>query len=248
MCFDLDSSPPVPVSGGAVRHHRLQLTAGDGNVLDAFEAFPDGAADTAVIVLPDVRGLFAFYEELAERLAEAGHHAIVIDYFGRTAGTGRRSDGFEFMDHVRQTTFAGVRADVAAAVDHLRGGSGSKVFVMGFCFGGSNAWHMAAEGFGLDGVIGFYGHPDRDFPPGSGSVMGKVDRMECPVLGLMGGDDPGIPVDLVDRFRAALAGAGADHEVVVYPAAPHSFFDRKQADFAAESADAWERVLAFLEG
>jgi carboxymethylenebutenolidase len=151
------------------------------------------------------------------------------------------------MDHVRQTTFAGVRADVASAVDHLRGGSESKLFVMGFCFGGSNAWHMAAEGFGLAGVIGFYGHPDRDFPPGSGSVIGKVDRMDCPVLGLMGGDDPGIPVDLVDRFRAALAGVGADHEVVVYPAAPHSFFDRKQADFATESADAWERVLAFLE-
>ena len=63
----------------------------------------------------------------------------------------------------------------------------------------------------------------------------------------MGGDDPGIPVEDVEAFDRALDDAGVEHEIVVYPGAPHSFFDRKQEEFAAESEDAWNRVLAFLE-
>ena len=63
----------------------------------------------------------------------------------------------------------------------------------------------------------------------------------------MGGDDPGIPVADVTAFDEALDAAGVDHEVVVYPNAPHSFFDRKQEEFAEASADAWERTLRFIE-
>jgi carboxymethylenebutenolidase len=62
----------------------------------------------------------------------------------------------------------------------------------------------------------------------------------------MGGADSGIPTDLIDRFRDALDAAGIVSDIVVYPGAPHSFFDRMAADFAEASADAWERVLAFL--
>ena len=62
----------------------------------------------------------------------------------------------------------------------------------------------------------------------------------------MGGDDPGIPVAEVEAFNHALDEAGVEHEVVIYPGAPHSFFDRKYEEFAADSEDAWSRVLAFL--
>ncbi len=68
------------------------------------------------MVLPDVRGLYRFYEELAVRLAEAGHDAIAIDYFGRTAGIGHRGDEFPYQEHVPQVTHEGLTADVAAAV------------------------------------------------------------------------------------------------------------------------------------
>ena len=71
--------------------------------------------------------------------------------------------------------------------------------------------------------------------------------MAAPILALMGGDDPGIPQEDVDAFDEALDAAGVEHEVVVYPGAPHSFFDRKYEEFAADSEDAWNRVLAFLE-
>ena len=71
--------------------------------------------------------------------------------------------------------------------------------------------------------------------------------MAAPILGLMGGDDPGIPLDVVQAWDAALDETGVEHEIVVYPGAPHSFFDRKHEEFAEASEDAWNRTLAFLE-
>ena len=70
--------------------------------------------------------------------------------------------------------------------------------------------------------------------------------MNRAVLALMAGDDAGIPVEVVEEFRAALDGEGVENEVVTYPGAPHSFFDRKQEEYADASADAWRRVLDFI--
>lgn len=249
MCFEADSVPPIPpIEGASVRHHDLVLEAADGNRFAAFEAFADHGRGPAVVVLPDVRGLYGFYEELALRFAEAGYDALAIDYFGRTAGVAKRDADFPFPEHVEQTTYSGMCADVAAAVAHVRKDQPDRaVFTLGFCYGGSNSWHQAATGLGLAGVVGFYGHPDREKPTGSPHVIARVASFACPVLGLMGGDDPMIPTDLVDAFESALAANGIDHEIVTYPGAPHSFFDRKYEEFATESADAWSRVLAFLE-
>ncbi len=104
MCFDTDSEPPIPrIAGAAVSHDELTLTA-DGNTFAAFLATPDEPSTTGIVILPDVRGLYHFYEELALRFAERGHAALAIDYFGRTAGVGKRDDEFEYMPHVEQTT------------------------------------------------------------------------------------------------------------------------------------------------
>src|SRR6186713_2817137 len=120
MCFDLDSSPPIPLMGGAVDHRDLELDAADGNRLAAFAALPEEPTDVGVVIIPDVRGLYRFYEELALRFAERGIAAVAVDFFGRTAGAAKRDDDFEYMEHVEQTTPAGVQADVGAAVEHLR--------------------------------------------------------------------------------------------------------------------------------
>jgi carboxymethylenebutenolidase len=247
MCFDADSVPPIePISGASVDTRRITLTAADGTEFSAFEA--TGGDGPAVLVLPDVRGLYGFYEELAVRFAERGMTALAIDYFGRTAGLGSRDDEFDYMPHVQQTTFDGVSADGVAAVDHLRAvAPGAPVFAVGFCFGGSNSWHLAANGIGLAGAIGFYGHPNRVFPDGATPLIQRIGEFECPLLCLMGGDDPGIPVPEVEAFGVALEAAGRPHEIVIYDGAPHSFFDRKYDEFAADSADAWERVLGFIE-
>ncbi len=245
MCFDHDSDPPIPSGDREVTTEDLTLTAGDGNQLLAFSAHGAEESPTAVVVLPDVRGLYRFYKDLAVRFAQAGHDAIAIDYFGRTTDLEDRSNHWDFWPHVEKCTVEGVSADVAAAVARLRENDANrKVFTVGFCFGGSHSWHQAANGHRLSGAVGFYGKPRRS---DDDAVIDRVGEMTCPILALMGGDDPGIPEELVDEYRRALNQAGVSHEVVVYPGAPHSFFDRKYAEFADESADAWGRVLAFID-
>ena len=245
MCFDTDSTPPiVPIAGASVSHDTLTLRAADGNDLSAFLATPEEPTRTGVVILPDVRGLYHFYEELALRFAENGHAALALDYFGRTAGTGTRDDDFDYPPHVEQTTDAGVQADTRAAVERLRAAGATSVVTVGFCFGGRASWVAAASGHGLAGAVGFYGSPTRQ--RGGPSVIERIAAIECPILALQAGDDAGITAADNEAFEQALTGAGIEHEVVVYDGAPHSFFDRKQAEFADASADAWRRTLAFI--
>ena len=249
MCFELDSLPPIPViSGASVSHRDLVLEARDGNRLAAFAAMPDEPNGSGVVVLPDVRGLYRFYEELALRFAERGFAAVAFDYFGRTAGVAKRGDEFPYMEHVQQTTPEGVQADVGAAVAHLRsaeGGACRSVFTVGFCYGGRHSWLAAAGGHGLAGAVGFYGMPgERNGQPGPTQ---RAAELAAPILALQAGDDQHItPADNA-AFDAALAAAGVEHELVVYDGSPHSFFDRRYEEHADASADAWNRVVAFLE-
>ena len=248
MCFDLDSLPPIPeIEGGAIDHRDLVLEAADGNRFAAFAALPEEPGEKGVVILPDVRGLYRFYEELALRFAERGIAAVAIDYFGRTAGVDKREDDFEYREHVSQTTPEGVQADVRAAVDFLRspdGGSSQSVFTVGFCFGGRNSWLTAAGGHGLAGAVGFYGMPAERESPGPTK---RANEIEAPILALQAGDDQNITAEHNAEFDGALTAAGVEHEIVTYPGAPHSFFDRRYEDFADDSADAWSRVLSFLE-
>jgi carboxymethylenebutenolidase len=246
MCFDRDSLPPIPpLSGAAVSHDDLVLESADGNRFAAFAAAPEEPTATGVVILPDVRGLYRFYEELALRFAERGYAAVAFDYFGRTAGVEKRGDDFEYMPHVEQTTPAGVQADVAACVAHLRAAGCTSVFTVGFCFGGRNSWLAAAAGHGLAGAVGFYGMPaERNGVPGPTQ---RASEIQAPILALQAGADQHILAEHNEAFDAALTAAGVEHDVVTYDGAPHSFFDRKQEQFADASDDAWRRVLAFLE-
>jgi carboxymethylenebutenolidase len=246
MCFDHDSSPPIPrIAGAAVEHDDLALEAADGNRFAAFLARPEEPSGIGVAILPDVRGLFRFYEELALRFAERGHLAIAFDWFGRTAGVEKRPDDWDYMPHVQQTRTATVQADVGAVVERLRAEGARSVFTVGFCFGGSHSWLAAASGHGLAGAVGFYGRPgERNGEPGP---LARAGELEAPILALQGGADQAITPEDNEAFERALEEAGVEHELVVFEGAPHSFFDRKQAEFREASDDAWRRVLAFLE-
>jgi carboxymethylenebutenolidase len=247
VCFEADSSPPIPViRGAAVSHEDLVLEARDGNRFAAFAAWPDEAAVVGVVILPDVRGLYRFYEELALRFAERGMAAVALDYFGRTAGVSKRVEDFDYTPHVARTTQAGVQSDVAAAVELLRARGVRSIFTVGFCFGGRSSWLAAAGSHGLAGAIGFYGRPGEDREGNPGPIQ-RAGELEAPILALQAGADQNIAAEANAAFEQALDEVGVEHELVTYAGAPHSFFDRKQEEFAAASEDAWSRVLAFID-
>jgi carboxymethylenebutenolidase len=252
MCHERnDRPPPPPVAGGAgtITTRDVVLEAADGNRFSAFTALAGDQGGPGIVILPDVRGLHPFYRDLAVRFAEAGVHATAFDYFGRTAGVQERGDDFDHAPHVQEATPDTVARDVASTVAHLRskdGGGASSVFTVGFCFGGRNSFNQAARGHGLAGVIGFYGAPHQRSVDDAEAPILRVSRFECPVLGLFGGADPGIPREAVERFRTALDEAGVRNELVVYEGAPHSFFDRRFEQHREACDDAWVRVLRFI--
>jgi carboxymethylenebutenolidase len=250
MCFDLDSRPPIaPIAGGSLDHESLTLTAGDGNRFRAFRARATTPGGAGVVILPDVRGLHPYYEELALQFAEAGIDAVAFDYFGRTTVLDSpRDESFEYMPHVAQTTWAGLSDDIRTAAAEARSDETrvQSLFTIGFCFGGQATFVTPTLGLGLTGAIGFYGSPTRDRGNGTPIVVDVADQMEGAVLGLFGGADAGIPPESIAEFDGALAAAGVDHRLITYDGAPHSFFDRKAGDFADASAAAWDEVLGFI--
>jgi carboxymethylenebutenolidase len=254
MCFDHDALPPDLPAGvrrlaGGAAAEITQAKSADGTRFSIAVARSAEPSDPAVIIIPDVRGLYRFYIELAERFAAAGHHAIVVDPFGRTAGaSGEREGDWDYWPHVLETTPATVQDDVAAAIALLREQTATDAFVVvGFCYGGAQAFLAATNaGLGIDGAVGFYGalNGERlDIPSPRDAIANAVH----PVLALFGGADEGIPKADRATFAANLERSGVEHEIVVYPGAPHSFFDRRQEQFADASADAWRRTLSFLD-
>lgn len=251
VCFDpLATPPPLPsdITTDDVTSAELVLESGDVQ-FRAYLSLAPSSSRTAVVVLPDVRGLFGYYEQLTTRFAAAGHHAIAFDYFGRTAGLSPRPNDFEFMPHIKETRPEQIRADAAACVAALRERADIEhVVTVGFCFGGSQSYLATTDvSLGLSGAIAFYGGLDPSrlgvFP----SPVAEAGSMRGPILALFGGADASIPAELRDRFDQALSASNVEHEFVVYPGAPHSFFDRSHNDHRAECDDAWRRTLGFLD-
>lgn len=244
MCYGDDAHPPLPpISGAAADKGELVLESADATKFDAYFARASKPTGAGMVVLPDVRGLHRFYKELAERFAEAGVDSIATDYFARTAGLGTdRSDAFEYMPHVHQTTPEAISADTAAAIAYLRskdGGAVSSVFTVGFCFGGSNSWIQSATNPGLSGCIGFYGRPMR--------AEAFIGKMKAPLLVMIAGADGATTADQNQQFLADLDKAHVPHEEHIYEGAPHSFFDRTYDQWKGASADAWRRMLDFVD-
>jgi carboxymethylenebutenolidase len=249
MCYDLDARPPVPpISGGAGDGEDIVLTARDGNRFMAYIARSAQPGNAQVVIYPDVRGLHPFYKELALRFAESGIRALAIDYFGRTAGTAPRDDKFEYAPHVERMTLPMFLNDAAAAFAYLREQSKTAraTFVVGFCRGGTLALHTGAEEFDLSGIIAFYAGMSRPIPGAPASTIERASKMRYPVLGLFGGADLSIPASDVQKLDEQLDVAGVPHELVSYPSATHSFFDRRHEEFAEQSADAWRGVFDFI--
>jgi carboxymethylenebutenolidase len=251
MCFDTDSRPPLPpIRGGALDARSLTLTSRDGTAVAAYAAKAEQPSGAGIVVIPDVRGLHPYYEELALRFAEAGVHAISIDLYGRTAADQPRGEGFQHEPHVGQLRPDAVNDDVAAATDFLRsgdGGAAERLYTIGFCLGGRVSLLQAAAGLELAGVIGLYPWPTGDHRSGLAAPAREAPRFACPVLAIYGGADAGIPAEAREEFGRALDAAGVDHRSVTLEGAPHSFFDRKAADYADASAAAWDEILAFMD-
>jgi carboxymethylenebutenolidase len=252
VCYpDGSAPPPFPGEAAPATLSRGAVRPRGGSPFRVAHAVPAGAHRVAAVVLPDGRGLHPFYERFAHALAGAGIETIAMDLYGRTAGITPRDGGFDSRAHSAQLRWANVRSDVATVVSRLRGtDAGRPVVTIGFCLGGRISLLAAtAAELRLAGAIALYPQthgPARSDLPAPDELVGQLG---CPVLSVFGGADELIPAGDVAAWRSALAAAGrGDDEVLVYPDAPHSFFDRAANGFVAASGDVAGRMLAFVKG
>jgi carboxymethylenebutenolidase len=244
MCYEDGELPPYPpIRGGADAFGELTLLASDGVESNAFFAHPGLPSTRGVIILPDFRGVTEFYRDLAVRFAEAGVHAITIDYYTREIGRHDRPvDDREFYSAMlEKTDKRAVDLDVASAVAWLRDLPGTRIdsiFTVGFCCGGSYSWQQASVPDHLNGYVSFYGVPRL-------LEDERIATMSGPILMLIAGQDF-TPVEAVEELADQVRASGEIVETHTYSAAAHGFFSRS-GEFAGECDDAWQRVLDFFD-
>lgn len=221
------------------------VTLHDGE-MSAHLAVPDAGTGPGVLLIQEIGGVNGYIKDVAERLADLGYVVLAPDVFWRVQ-PGFAVEVFnettlgQAMGVVGRLDGEKVLADLGEALEALRelpeviGGVG----VVGFCFGGTYAFLMAAE-YEPDVVVSYYGS-------GVAGAIDRADEIQCPVLFHFGGQDPYLPVADIEAIRAATS--GLPHvDVLVQPDAGHAFDNHASEMFhdPVAAASAWTRTTAFL--
>lgn len=248
------SAEPIHTSEDGLAIETVTLSPPDGFALPAYVARPAARGRfPAVIVASEIFGVHDYIKDICRRLARLGYVAIAPAFFVRAADPAPLADMGAVMKIVAQASDPQVMGDVGAALKYLaadRGVDPHRIAITGFCYGGGVTW-LACERFAeLKAGVAWYGKMVR--PAGAADDPRRLWPAEhaadlrAPVLGLYGAKDN--LAAGVEAMRAALAGAGkTDSQIVVYPDAGHGFHADYRASYnAADAADGWSRMLAFL--
>jgi len=238
------------------------LTAGDvmidvnGFNMPAYRAAPAGKTGLPVVlVLSEIFGVHEYIADTARRFAQAGYLAIAPELFVRQGDAQSYGEMAKLIAEViSKVPDAQVLADLDATVKWAaaNGGDASKIGVTGFCWGGRQTWLYAAHNPAVKAGVAWYGRlvgQTSELNPRH--PVDVAAGLHGPVLGLYGGADTGIPLDTVDKMKAALAAGNAAAKAstfVVYPDAPHAFHADYRPSFRKEAAeDGWKRAMAWFK-
>jgi len=252
----------LPVTAQAIKTDSTGLTVGEVSIpvggfrMPAYRAMPAGQTMLPVVlVVSEVFGVHEHIADVARRFAKLGFLAIAPELFERQGDAQSYGEVARLMaEVVNKASDAQVMGDLDACVAWAKanGGDTSKLGITGFCWGGRITWLYAARNPGVKAGVAWYGR----LVGAANALQPKhpVDvatSLSVPVLGLYGGDDPGIPQDTVDTMNAALAkgnAASKKSQIVVYPGAPHAFHADYRPSYREQPADdGWKRCLAWFK-
>jgi carboxymethylenebutenolidase len=249
-----------PVSAQTITTDTNGLDAGEVKVpvadgsMPAYRAMPaQGGPFPTVLVVQEVFGVHEHIKDLCRRFAKAGYYAIAPELYSRQGNPAAISDVQELIKTiVSKVPDAQVMSDldVAAAYAKSTGKADTaRLAVTGFCWGGRIVWLYAAHNPQLKAAVAWYGSIDR--PRTELQAKYPIDLaadLKAPVLGLYGAADTGIPVESVERMRAACKAANKTCEIVVYPDTPHGFNADYRPSYRAEQAkEGWTKMLAWFK-
>ena len=244
-----------PVLAQAIKTPMDGLDGGEVKIGDipAYYAVPKGKGRRpVVIVVPEVFGLHEHIKDVVRRLAKAGYFAVSNDPYFRMGDLTKVEDIKQVVATASKLTdeqaFRDLDSVVAWAEKQPRANA-SRLGITGFCIGGRMVWMYSAHQMKVDAGVAWYGSLTARgaMPQTPIDVADKIDR---PVLGLYGGADQGIPLDLVERMRAGLKAFGNDEksQIHVYEGMPHAFYADYRPSYRKEAADdGWKRMLAWFK-
>lgn len=256
------NAEPITTSDEGLRIEEVLIANGEPRPLPAYVARPKKAGrHPTVIVVNEIFGIHAYIKDVCKRWAKAGYVAIAPDFFHRAGNPALLTDYAQIRPIVAAASHGQVMGDVDTTLGWLkrqRFTSGKPSGIIGFCWGGTVVW-MAAARPGIGAGAAFYGRLVPPPPPAEGQPpSGEPGRpypvdiardLKAPVLGFYGGKDRGIPLETVEKMRAALKAAGkTDSEIFVYPEADHGFHaDYRPTYNATAAADAWAKATAHFK-
>ena len=216
---------------------------GDGAMMNAFVAMPDGAGPhPGLVVIHELYGLNDNIRDIATRFSDEGYAAMAPNLYSRFGGVARFCMTQLFKALIKPRLDQRAVRDLRGAVAHLQSMAGvrwDRIGVVGFCMGGGFSLLLAISTNQVKSSVVFYG---RNPTP-----IEDVAELNCPLLFVYGEDDKMISGG-VPKLRAELDAQGKSYEMQSYPDAGHSFMNDKRKDFRPEAAqDAWQRTLAFLD-
>ena len=231
-----------------------------GFKMPAYRARPAGKANLPVVlVLSEIFGVHEYIADTARRFAKAGYLAIAPELFVRQGDAQSYGEMGKLMSEViSKVPDAQVLGDLDATVAWAaaNGGNVDKLGVTGFCWGGRQTWLYAAHNPKVKAGVAWYGRLVGDTTALTpANPVDIAEKLKGPVLGLYGAADTGIPLDTIDKMKAALAKAGGqgnaaakESQFVVYPDAPHAFHADYRPSFRKGPAeDGWTRALAWFK-
>jgi len=236
-------------------NERIKIPVGSLS-MPGYLAKPEGQGKwPGVLLFMEIFGINRHIRSVADRVAAEGYVVIAPDVFHRTAPgieLGYDEQGLQKgIGMMTQVKASEAIADITAATKALEsradlGGKG--IGAMGFCFGGHLTYLAACE-LPIAAAASFYGggiavgSPGNEGPP----TVERTGKIKGRILCLFGEKDGYIPLDQVEKIRAALEKQKIRHEILVYPGVGHGFFCDERADYDKKSADdAWRRVTALF--
>jgi carboxymethylenebutenolidase len=231
----------------------VKIPVADGEV-PAYRAMPDqGGPFPTVLVVQEIFGVHEHIKDLCRRLAKLGYFAVATELYARQGDVSKIENIRELFDKVvSKVPDAQVMSDLDATTAWAKTtgkADTARLAVTGFCWGGRIVWMYAAHNPNLKAGVAWYGRlTDQPNPLRPKNPVDIAGELKAPVLGLYGAADQGIPLDTVEKMRAALKAANKPGEIVVYPDTPHAFnADYRPSYRKAAAEDGWKRMLAWFK-